>query len=99
MAGLGAVVPPFLYRRWRYQIRDRDLFFSKGTLFFSKTLIPYDRIQFVETRQGPLARAFGLAQVIVYTAGGKAGSIPGLRIDEAESLREELSRVAGTTSV
>lgn len=92
-------IPLLRYRRWRYEIRPRDLYFSHGAIFFRQTLIPFDRIQFVESRQGPLDRVFGLWQVIVYTAAGKAGQIPGLNLLEADQLREELSRVAGTTSV
>jgi uncharacterized protein len=97
---VGAVaVPPLRYRRWRYEIRSRDLLMSRGALFFKLTLVPFDRIQFVESRQGPLDRVFGLSQLVVYTAAGTAGQIPGLAPGEAESLREELSRVAGTSTV
>jgi membrane protein YdbS with pleckstrin-like domain len=98
-AVLAAVIPPLRYRRWRYEIRERDLFLSHGALFQVLTLIPFDRIQFVETHQGPLDRLFGLTQVVVYTAAGRAGRIPGLESSEAESLREELSKVAGVPSV
>lgn len=95
-----AVAGPHLsYRRWRYEVRERDLFLSKGFLFFRTTLIPFDRIQYVENHQGPVDRIFGLTQLAVYTAGGRAGRIPGLGIPEAERVREELSRVAGTISV
>jgi membrane protein YdbS with pleckstrin-like domain len=96
---LAAAVPYLRYRRWRYEIRERDVFLAKGALFVVVTLIPFDRIQFVETHQGPLDRAFSLTQLVIYTAAGKAGTIPGLESSEAESLREELSRVAGTESV
>ncbi|MBA3431961.1 MAG: PH domain-containing protein [Actinobacteria bacterium] len=96
---IASVVPPLRYRRWRYAIRERDLSLAKGALFFVQTLIPFDRIQFVESRQGPMDRLFGLYQLIVYTAAGRAGTIPGLNASEAESVREELSRVAGTLSV
>jgi hypothetical protein len=96
---LALQVPRVRYRRWRYGIRERDLFMSKGALFQSKTLIPFDRIQFVESRQGPVDRLFGLWQVIVYTAAGRSARIPGLRPAEASSLREELSKVAGTLAV
>ena len=98
-AGLGGFVPPVRYRLWAYEIRARDLYTSRGGLFVTRTLIPFDRIQFVETRQGPLDRAFSLHQLVVYTAAGQAGRIPGLGDEEADSLREELSRVAGTVSV
>lgn len=96
---LALMVPRVRYRRWRYGIRERDLFLSKGALFQSKTLIPFDRIQFVESRQGPIDRLFGLWQVIVYTAAGRSARIPGLRSPEASFLREELSKVAGTLTV
>jgi len=98
-AGLGGLVPPVRYRLWAYEIRPHDLYTSRGGLFVTRTLIPFDRIQFVETRQGPLDRAFSLHQLVVYTAAGQAGRIPGLGDEEAGSLREELSRVAGTVSV
>lgn len=94
-----AVVPRVAYRRWRYAIREQDLYTSKGALWHIETLVPFDRIQFVESRQGPLDRMFTLTQVIVYTAAGKAASIPGLDHATAESIREDLSKVAGTTSV
>jgi membrane protein YdbS with pleckstrin-like domain len=93
------LIPWFRYRRWRYEIRERDVFLSHGALFFVLTLVPFDRIQYVETHQGPLDLAFGLMQLAVYTAAGKAARIPGLSPHEAEALREELSRVAGTQSI
>jgi uncharacterized protein len=96
---LAAVLPYLRYRWWRYEIRERDLFLSRGSLFFVLTLIPFDRIQYVETHQGPLDLAFGLMQLVVYTAAGSAARIPGLAPEEAGSLREELSKVAGTHSV
>lgn len=99
LPAVAAAGPHLSYRRWRYEVRDRDLFLSKGFLFFRTTLIPFDRIQYVENHQGPVDRIFGLTQLAVYTAGGRAGKIPGLDVGEAERIREELSRVAGTLSV
>jgi uncharacterized protein len=100
LAVVAAGVLPFLrFRRWRYEIREHDLFLARGSLFFVLTLVPFDRIQYVETHQGPLDLAFRLMQLVVYTAAGRAARIPGLAPAEAESLREELSKVAGTQSV
>ena len=96
---LAIAVPYLRYRRWRYEIRERDLFLSHGSWFFVLTLIPFDRIQYVETHQGPLDLAFGLMQLVVYTAAGRAARIPGLAPAEAGALREELSKVAGTESI
>lgn len=93
------VVPHLMYRRWRYEIRERDVHIARGFLFSRHTLIPFDRIQYVENRQGPLDRLLGLTQIVVYTAAGPSGRIPGLALAEAEAMREELAKVAGTTSV
>lgn len=96
---LAIAIPYLRYRRWRYEIRERDLFLSHGSWFFVLTLIPFDRIQYVETHQGPLDLAFGLMQLVVYTAAGRAARIPGLAPAQAEALREELAKVAGTESI
>jgi membrane protein YdbS with pleckstrin-like domain len=55
----------------------------------------------VDTRQGPLERVFGLSRLLVFTAAGMSadGSIPGLRTDEAERLRDLLSRRGGDDGV
>lgn len=96
---LAALVPARLYARWRYAIREQDVYTKRGAIWHLETLIPFDRIQFVESRQGPLDRMYGLTQVLIYTAAGKAGRIPGLDSETAKALREELSKVAGAPSV
>jgi len=58
------------------------------------SVIPYRRVQFVDTDQGPLERLLGLAQLVVHTASpGTAGWIPGLDAGQAEKLRERLARM------
>jgi uncharacterized protein len=96
---LAVILPPLRYRRWRYEIRSDDLYFSKGALWLVRTLVPFDRIQYVETRQGPVDRAFDLHQLVVYTGAGRAGTIPGLESHEAQALRDQLSKVAGAVSL
>jgi membrane protein YdbS with pleckstrin-like domain len=99
VAVVAVVFPYIAYRRWRYEIRERDLLISHGAIYHVTTSIPFDRIQFVETRQGPLDRLFNLTRLVVYTAAGRAGQIPGLDVSEAGSVREELSSVAGADTV
>lgn len=89
-----AVVPAVRYQRWRYALRHRDLWIRKGVLWVTVSVIPYQRLQFVDTRQGPLDRVFGLAQLVVHTAAlGTSGRLPGLDAAEAERLRERLAAV------
>jgi membrane protein YdbS with pleckstrin-like domain len=89
---VAAVVPVVRYRRWRYALRPHDLWIRRGVLSVSVSVIPYRRLQFVDTQQGPLDRMFGLAQLIVHTAAiGTSGRVPGLDAAEAERLRETLA--------
>ncbi|TVP73846.1 MAG: hypothetical protein EA352_11605 [Gemmatimonadales bacterium] len=89
---LGLVLPPIRYRRWRYALREGDLWLRRGILFVTVSVIPYRRLQFVDTRQGPLARALGLSELVVHTAApGTSGTVPGLDEEEAEALRERLA--------
>ena len=89
---LVGVVPVIRYHRWRYALRPNDLWIRRGVLSISVSVIPYRRLQFVDTTAGPRDRAFGLASLVVHTAAiGAAGRVPGLDKAEAEQLRETLA--------
>lgn len=94
---LAVVIPPIAYERWRFALRDEDLWIRRGILIRSVSVIPYRRLQFVDTQQGPVARVFGLAELVVHTAApGTSGRVPGLDADEAEELRERLAHLEPT---
>ncbi|QBI20434.1 hypothetical protein ER308_13240 [Egibacter rhizosphaerae] len=91
---LAIVLPIIRYRRWGYALRERDLWIRHGVFWRNVSVIPYARLQFVDTRAGPLDRLFGLAQLVVHTAAlGTSGQLPGLDSAEAERLRERLASV------
>lgn len=90
----GVVVPPVAYERWRFALRADDLWIRRGILIRTVSVIPYRRLQFVDTEQGPLARLFGLAELVVHTAApGTSGRVPGLDAQEAEVIRERLAHL------
>ena len=93
--------PPLEYQHFRYAVREHDLLVQHGVIFRTWSSIPLNRIQHVDTRQGPLERALGLARLLVYTASGVSadGSIPALSVEVAEGLRDELSRRGGDDGV
>ena len=86
--------PSLEYRAFRYAVRQHDLLVRSGVLFRRWSSIPLNRIQHLDTRQGPLERILGLSRLQVYTAAGMSadGSIPGLAEEDAERLRDELAR-------
>lgn len=92
-----AFVPPLRYDRWRFALRESDLYLRHGVLFRTTSIIPHARIQHVDTRHGPLDRWLELAEVVVYTAGtrGAIVSIPALGGGAAEQVRDRLAALSG----
>ena len=99
LAGAAAVLVPLLrYRNFGYALREDDLWIRSGVFWRRITVIPYIRLQFVDTRQGPIERLLGLSQLVVHTAAvGTSGNVPGLATDAAQSLRERLAQLEGDT--
>ncbi|HJF15330.1 MAG TPA: PH domain-containing protein [Enteractinococcus helveticum] len=70
-----------------------DLLLRRGILFRHQVAVPYGRIQYVDIRQGPLQRAYGITQIVITTAGGgTAATFEGLPLEEAERLRDDLTQ-------
>jgi membrane protein YdbS with pleckstrin-like domain len=65
---------------------------AHGVWWQTRRSIPRSRIQHVDIESGPIERALGLSNLILFTAGtgDSDGRIPGLRQATAEALREVL---------
>ncbi|GAA1517705.1 hypothetical protein BJ978_001694 [Agromyces terreus] len=78
-----------------YRLRDDDLLFRRGIMYQRQVAVPYGRMQLVDVTRGPVARALGLADLkFVTAAAATAVSVPGLPIEDAERLRDELVALA-----
>lgn len=83
---------PRQVRAMGYALTEDHLLWRKGIMFRQMNVIPYGRMQFVDTSQGPLARHFGMAEVKLHTAAATTdATINGLPVAEAENLRRILS--------
>jgi membrane protein YdbS with pleckstrin-like domain len=84
------------YRVWRYEIRDDALYLERGVLTRVRTVVPFVRIQHVDSSRGPIERVAGLASTVVYTAGSRGAdvTIHGLTPAGADDLRERLKGLA-----
>ncbi len=89
------LVPPLLYSRWRWDVRDEGIDIRHGAITIRRTLVPWVRVQHVDTRRGLFEQGFGLATVVVHTAAG-SHTIPLLPQTEAETLRERIAGLART---
>ena len=93
--------PGRVYTAWGYRIDGRVLEIRSGLIFRSLELLPLTRIQHVDLQRGPFERLFGLASLVLFTAGTRNASItlPGLDADEALRLRDHLLAVGGDDAV
>lgn len=93
---LGTVWVVLHYRIWVYQVRDDAIYLERGVFTHVRTLVPYVRIQHVDTSRGPVERLLGLSTLVVYTAGSRGAdvSIPGLTPDQARDLQQRVKQLA-----
>ncbi|MGE0131122.1 MAG: PH domain-containing protein [Blastocatellales bacterium] len=93
--------PPRLYESWGYRIDARVLETRSGRMFQRARLLPLSRLQHVDIERGPLERMFGLASLILHTAGTHSANIriPGLEASEAVRLRDHLIEIGGDDAV
>jgi uncharacterized membrane protein YdbT with pleckstrin-like domain len=75
-----------------YVLTDRSLRIRRGIWVMHETTISFENVQNVEVRQGPLQRYFGIADVVVQTAGGGARQSKG---ESSESLGAHVGILQG----
>lgn len=92
---IGAIFTPRRIRSIGYQLRQDDLLFRRGIMWTRIVAVPYGRMQLIDINRGPVARAFGLAELKFVTASAASAIVlPGLPEQEAEWLRDHLVAVA-----
>jgi hypothetical protein len=94
---IGIAFEPRRVRSIGYRLREDDLLFKRGIMFQRQVAVPYGRMQLVDITRGPVARALGLADLkFVTAAAATAVTVPGLPMEEADRLRDELVALAET---
>ena len=93
---VGVTMAVLRYRAWGYEVRDDGIYLERGVLTQVRTVVPFVRIQHVDSSRGPVERLVGLATTVVYTAGSRGAdvTVPGLTPVRADGLRERLKRLA-----
>jgi hypothetical protein len=98
LALLHIIWPVISYPKWGYALRHHDFLLRSGVLWKRVIAVPFARIQHVDSDAGPLERSFGVANLVIHTAGSQLGAVvvPGLPAEQAEALRDYLSEVGHT---
>jgi membrane protein YdbS with pleckstrin-like domain len=84
------------YRVWRFDIEADAVTLERGVITRVSSVVPFVRVQHVDTQRGPVERLAGLSSVVVYTAGSRGAdvTIPGLTPERADAMQAELRRLA-----
>jgi hypothetical protein len=93
---VGVGLAALRYRLWGYEVRDDSLYLERGVLTRVRTVVPFVRIQHVDSARGPVERLLGLASTVVYTAGSRGADvqIPGLTPEGSDELQDRLKGLA-----
>lgn len=92
---------PRRVRALGYAEREDDLLLRSGVWFRRVVAVPYGRLQYLDLKDGPVQRYFGIRTLEFQTASAVTdATLPGIPADEADRLREELvargqARLAG----
>lgn len=84
------------YRHTRWRLDPDGFSLHKGRMWQSDIRVPVNRVQHLDLRRGPLERRYGLATLVIHTAGTRdsAINVGGLADADAEALRDLLARQA-----
>jgi membrane protein YdbS with pleckstrin-like domain len=83
------------YRRWAstaWRLDARGLHVRRGRMFQREVLVPRSRVQHLDLERGPIERHYGLATIVVHTAGTRLQALrqSGLAEADAVALRDAL---------
>ena len=82
--------PPRRYRAWGYAMDPDELQVRRGVWTRVQTVVPLDRVQHIDVTRGPLEKMFGVATLVVHTAGthNSIVTVPGLAPERAAEIRD-----------
>ena len=96
LPGAGAAAayfwPAVRYRHIRYRLDAHGFTIRRGVFWRSVTSVPKSRVQHTDVSRGPVQRHFGLATLVIHTAGthDASVSVSGLSHREAVAVRDAL---------
>lgn len=93
--------PGLAYRHASWRADERGLRIRRGVIWRTEIFVPKSRVQHTDVSRGPFERGFGLAKLIMHTAGTHDASVvlEGLAESDAFALRDFLIDVDGGDAV
>jgi membrane protein YdbS with pleckstrin-like domain len=97
---LAIVSPPRRWRHWGYAFTGRELHVAHGWWAQVHTIVPVVRVQHIDVAQGPFERSFGVARLMLHTAGTDQTvvTLPGITRATAEEIRDAIRERIGSAA-
>lgn len=72
-----------------FALREQDFVLKEGVLWQELTIVPFNRIQHIESHRSPIERKLGLTTIKLYTAGGSGDDLKlsGIEVQQAEQIK------------
>lgn len=101
LAARALLWPPLRYRHESYRLLPDAIEIRRGVIWRTVIHVPKTRVQHTDVSRGPLERPFGLATLVIYTAGTDHASVTlgGLRHTVAFAVRDHLIPGGGDDAV
>lgn len=89
------------FRRYGFCLDDTALRIRQGVCWRKETAVPLNRVQHTDIIQGPLQRHYGLARLVIHTAGTRHAlvNLEGITRQQALTLRQTLAFDADSGAV
>ncbi len=92
---IAGIAGTMAFNRWRntfWKLDDEALYVRRGKTWFKQICVPRSRVQHLDFERGPLERRYGLATLVIHTAGSHERAVrqAGLPVAVAEYLRDVL---------
>ncbi|MBC7959250.1 MAG: PH domain-containing protein [Vallitaleaceae bacterium] len=84
------VSPFYEYKQWKYAAESDRVEIIHGIFIVKRTVVPINRIQHINIKQGVIQKKLGLSSVEIFTSGGQH-SIEGLNISVAGLMADRLN--------
>ncbi len=83
---------PKRWSRWGWAWTGKELHVASGWLTRRHTIVPAARVQHIDVTIGPVERMFGVATLVLHTAGTANSEVqlPGITRDTAEEIRDAI---------
>lgn len=84
---------PFrIWVRIGYRLGQDQIQIQMGNIWRVDTIMPFSRVQHIDIAEGPLERLFGLATLVMHSAGthNSVVGLPGLTRADAQDLRDHI---------